>query len=214
VVEGDFAMKYNDPTPNYGLLANGGTIEVEGDVAIGTLAKGGTTQILLSGTNSQAVTHSAGTPPQGQWTIDKTGGEVVLATDLTLTVAGQDLVWTNGALNLSSNTLTVGRDVSIGPDAATLGVTVADASTAGRLHAAGTVSGIANADLAVKVTAELAELQGQTFVIVSNSTALAGGFRSVSWADGWVGKVDYSGNGGREATLYNIGRRGTLFSFR
>jgi hypothetical protein len=215
VVEGDFAMKYHDPTPNYGLLANGGTIEVEGDVAIGTLAKGGTTQILLSGTNSQTVTHAAGTPPQGQWTIDKTGGEVVLATNLTLTGASQDLVWTNGALNLASNTLTVGRNVSIGPGATTLGVAVADATRAGRLTASGAVSGIDNVELFVTVSAEPEEVQGRTYLVLSNSTPLVAVFGSVTWLEGWRGRADYTGNGGREVTLSSIGRRaGTLFTVR
>lgn len=216
VVEGTFEMKYRDPTGGYGLLANGGTVEVKGSVGIGTLAKGGTSKVLLSGTNNQVITHAAGIPPQGTWTIDKAGGTVALASNLSLAGTSQDLVWTNGALDLSTNVLTVGRNVSIAAGATTLGLTVADATTAGRLTATGAVSGIGNARLFVTVLAQPDTMEGRTYMILSNNTALAESFVPESWPEGWRGRVDYSGTGDdrKSVKLVDIAKTstGTIFA--
>jgi len=160
----------------------------------------------------------AGTPNYCQFspiTVNKTGGAVTLATDLSLGNAGQQLVWTNGAVNLSSNTLTVAGATTIYPGATTLGVTVADATKAGLLVCNGGVTSITNAGLAVNVAATEAQVLGKMYTIVSNANVLAAQFESVTWQDGWKGVVAYTDNGGKNVTLSSIGiERGTVFRFR
>lgn len=211
IVDGDFTMQRN--AVNRKLYAINGTIEVRGNVNVGIGASGGTTAVRLAGTNQQEISHTNGTPPAGSWTIDKTGGAVNLATSLNLLGASQDLLWTAGALNLSSNTLTVGRNVTIGAGATTLGVTVADATTAGRLTVAGTASGINNVDLNVLVAATKTDVAGQTYTILSNNVALNSEFASVAWIAPWRGTVAYTANSGKSVTIFDLiqGFPGSIF---
>jgi hypothetical protein len=154
-------------------------------------------------------------PPGGTWTIDKSGGAFSLLTDLSLTNSGQQLVWTSGSLNLSSKTLTVAGGVTIGAAATTLGVTVADATTAGRLTCNSAVSGLNNVGLVVNVAATEAQVLGPTYTILSNTSVLGATFESVTWLGGWKGVVAYTDNGGKNVTLSSIVmERGTVFRFR
>jgi hypothetical protein len=123
---------------------------------------------------------------------------------LSLNTAGQQLVWTNGALNLSSNTLTVAGATTIYPGATTFGVTVADTNKAGRLTCNSTVSGITNVGLAVAVAATAAQAQGQTYTILTNSSVLVPPFKPTTWVGPWLGTVSYTAGGGKIVTLTNI----------
>ncbi len=173
--------------------------------------------LKLTGTASQTFTSSggSGTFRFSPVTIDKPSGTVTLGSNVQLNYTGQQLVWTSGSLNLSTYTLTVAGPVTIHPGATTLGVTVADATTAGRLTCNGTVSGIANAGLAITVTAPRGQVEGQIYTILSNSAVLGAAFDPVSWAGLWRGSVGYADNGGRNVTLSNIefGAE-TLFKFQ
>jgi hypothetical protein len=210
-VEGDLKIQQN--AANRLLAVNGGTMEVRGNVEIGIGASGGTTAIKLAGADPQNLTRTDGTPPAGSWTIDKTGGAVNLATSFSLFGAAQDLLWNAGNLNLSSNTFTIGRHLTIGAGAKTLGVTVADAVTAGRLTVAGTASGINNVGLEVLVTGPKTEVAGQTYTILSNNVALNSAFASVAWGAPWKGTVAYTANSSKNVTIFDLiqGFPGSIF---
>ncbi len=217
----DLSIERHDDTATRTLLVNGERIEAQGGVFVGPGTTGGTTQILLSGTNDQAIAQTTnGVPPQGHWTIDKASGAAMLSTDLVLSGASQDLVWTNGSLHLATNTLAVGRNVLISANAATLGVAIAaDGAKAGRLQAVGTVGDIGYADLAVTVRAARAAVAGRDYVILTNATPLTTEFASVAWSSpdgrGWKGDVDYTANDGKTVTLENIlTPSGTVILFR
>jgi hypothetical protein len=204
IVEGVFS--------NNGCCHRQGAIEARGNVSIGGYDQSGTrgdatTALRFSGAGAQTCAYLGGTKLSGATTIDKSGGSVTLATDFPLTAGGQPLVWTNGALDLSSNTLTVAGAVTIHPGATTLGVAVADTNKAGRLTCSNTVSGIANAGLVVTVTApkgQSPQIQEQTYTILSNTNVLAEPFESVTWVGNWRGTVDYTANGGKNATLSSV----------
>jgi hypothetical protein len=188
-----------------------GTLELRGNIAMGTYTAAGTAAVKLTGSGNQTYTTSGGVPPGGTWTIDKSGGAFSLLTDLSLTNSGQQLVWTSGSLNLSSKTLTVAGGVTIGAAATTLGVTVADATTAGRLTCNSAVSGLNNVGLVVNVAATEAQVLGPTYTILSNTSVLCATFESVTWLGGWKGVVAYTAN----VTLSSIVmERGTVFKFR
>lgn len=211
-VDGKFTMQGTK------VIVNAGTMEVHGNVEIGTGAIGGTTTIKLAGANQQNLIQTGGNAPSGKWTIDKTAGAVNVTTPFTLAGPSQDLLWNAGDLNLSSNTLTVGRDVTIGAGAKTLGVTVADDTVAGRFTVTRNVSGLSNAGLLVDVLATPVQVAGQTYTILSNAAVLTNQFASATWSGtlgGWKGSVDYSGNGGKNVTLSSILRiTGSLIMFR
>jgi hypothetical protein len=206
-VDGNFTMQGIKPR------ANAGTMEVHGNIEIGTGANGGTTMLVLAGADQQELTQTGGTFPGGHLTINKSGGEVKLATDFSLVVASQDLLWQAGNLNLASNTLTVGRNVTISSGTKTLGVTVADAVTAGQLTVAGTASGINNVDLNVLVAASKTDVAGQTYTLLSNNVALNSAFASEIWSAPWRGTVAYTANSGKNVTIFDLaqGFPGSVF---
>ena len=186
-----------------------GTLELRGNIVIAAFTAAGTAAVTLTGSGNQTYTYSSGgVPPGGTWTVDKSGGAFSLLTDLSLTASGQQLVWTNGAVDLSSNTLTVAGATTIYPGATTLGVTVADTNKAGRLMCSGAVINIANVGLEVSVAVakeQSAQLQGLTFTILSNNTLLGvATFVPETWAGNWRGTVDYTANGGKTVTLSSI----------
>ena len=194
---------------NTGSIGLGGlTIQAQGDVTTQTSSGlGGTTFALtFTGSGPQTFTDNI-TGLNGIVKIDKSGGAVTLGANCSLIAAGQQLVWTNGALNLSSNTLTVAGAVTIYSGATTLGVTVADTNRAGRLTCSNTVSGLANVGLEVSVTApkeQWPQIPAQTYTILSNTNVLAAPFEAVTWVGNWRGTVDYSANGGKNVTLSNV----------
>jgi hypothetical protein len=84
------------------------TIEAHGDVTIAPTFDGGTTAIAFRGTGNQTFTNNGGASPSGTWTIDKTGGVVTAATNLSLATS-QTLNVTSGTLYLNNNSnLTTG----------------------------------------------------------------------------------------------------------
>ncbi|OQB36252.1 MAG: hypothetical protein BWY09_01990 [Candidatus Hydrogenedentes bacterium ADurb.Bin179] len=207
---GDFTMVNSGSGT---LVLNGGEIEVQGDIAIGTGATGGTTQLKLAGRGDQYLSRTGGTAPVGSWTLAKESGQVVLDTAFPLSGASQDVAWNSGGINLSSNTFTIGRHLTIGAGAKALGVTVADALTAGRLTVNGTASGIDNLDLDIQVDADRTETEGQTYTLLSNNTALNSAFHSIKWSAPWKGTVAYSDNAGKNVTLSDVrfAVSGTIF---
>ncbi len=198
-------------------VAKSGQIEVQGNVTIGAGATAGATTLRLTGANDQFLTRTAGTAPTGSWTIAKDDGYVILGTPFTLGGASQDVAWNGGGINLSSNTFTIGRNLTIGAGATTLGVTVADATTAGQLAVAGKASGITNVDLNIQVAAAKTDPVGPTYTILSNNTALGTAkFKSETWNSPWKGKVDYTANSGKNVTLSDVlyGVAGSMVLFR
>ena len=202
VVEGAFTHK--------GAAINSGSLVLKGDYTTtnGSYnnAAGGTTTVTFSGTATQTVTHSAATPIGGNWTINKTGGSVALGTNVTLSGTNQRVILTQGKLDLGSKTLTMsasggGVDFQSGnsPD---LAVTIADASTAGRITATGTVTGINNADLIISIPGVAGV---SSYTILSNSTSFGSTtFGSVTLPNGINGTVSYSSNSGKNITVDNI----------
>jgi hypothetical protein len=156
--------------------------------------------------------------PGGTWTVDKPGGTVILATDLYLEGVGQNMAWTKGAVDIGTRMLSVNQHLALSANATTLGVTVEPTGVEGRaglLTAGGTVSGIADVTLAVKIVAEQDEITGQAYTILSNTTALGAEFASVSWNEPWQGNVDYNDNSGKNVRLTNIRTpKGTLLLIR
>jgi len=203
-------LSFNAASGGSSIPINTGTLNAQGDVSfsMGT-ACGGTATFTFTGAATQQVSYT-GTPNYCQFspiTVNKTGGAFTLATDLSLGNAGQKLVWTNGAVNLSSNTLTVAGAVTIYPGATTLGVTVADTNRAGRLTCSNTVSGLANVGLEVSVTApkeQWPQIPALTYTILSNTNVLAAPFETETWLGAWRGSVAYTNNGGRNVTLSNV----------
>lgn len=198
----------NVPTSTSQPTLNTGAINAAGDVGFVLNNNcGGTAVLNFTGSSTQQVSYSGDTATRFRLTrvtVNKTGGAVKLATDLSLGTAGQQLVWTNGALNLSSNTLTVASTTTIYAAATTLGVTVADAAKAGRLVCNSAVIGLTNVGLAVSVAAAAEVVAGQTYTILTNSAVLTPPFKSVTWLGPWKGDVAYTANGGRNVTLSNI----------
>lgn len=198
-------------TGGHGLL---GTIYVKGNVSHSAFNSGSTAAITLNGTGDQTISNTSGTFPSGTLTINKASGTVTLGSNVSLSTAGQDLIWTSGGLDLATYTLTVADDVTIAAGATTLGVTVADSTTAGRLTCTDVLTGIASAGLAVTVTATEAQVQGQTYTILINNTALGAQFESVTWGQ-WKGSVAYTDNSGKNVTLSGIYvKEGSVFRFR
>ncbi|HEX4922906.1 MAG TPA: Ig-like domain-containing protein, partial [Bdellovibrionales bacterium] len=95
-----------------GATLNGGTLSVAGDL-VHSSGGGGSAALTLNGGAAQTVTHSGGTIPAGTFTIDKSAGAATLATALTLSSAGQDLVVQSGTLNLDGFNLTVNDAISV-----------------------------------------------------------------------------------------------------
>jgi hypothetical protein len=78
VAEGNYAALAQG---SCGTVMNNGVLEVLGNTTFSTGSSGGTTQLRLTGVGEQRVTHAAGQPLAGTWTIDKTAGSVLLAID-------------------------------------------------------------------------------------------------------------------------------------
>ncbi|MBU0766411.1 LamG domain-containing protein, partial [Patescibacteria group bacterium] len=92
----------------------GGTFDVKGNVAIGTDANGGASAITLSGTGTQTYTDSGGNEPDGDITISKPSGTLILASDAQWNATSQDLIFTGGTLDLGGYNLSVADQFTIG----------------------------------------------------------------------------------------------------
>ncbi len=215
VVRGNLLMESDMLRDTNAKIRVDADLDLHGDLAVNPGVYGGAASIRFFGDRAQSLTQTGGTPPTNLWTLDKSGGSLSLATDFSMSGKTQDLSWVRGTLNLNSNVLSVGRNVTVDPGTGALGVTVADAAAAGRLVVTGALTGIEKLDLNVAVTATTEETAGRSYVILSNNTPLAAQFAAVKWPGAWRGEVDYTGNGGREAMLFNLQKsRGTKFIFR
>ena len=82
-----------------------GALAVQGAVAIGSGADGGTATLTYSGTASQTYTDSGGNEPDGDVTINKSSGTVTLASNADWNATSQDVTVTSGTLSLASYTI-------------------------------------------------------------------------------------------------------------
>ena len=127
-------------------LVNGvlhGALNVGGNVLIGSAFKGGPLQLNFVGNGSQSYTNSGGDEPDGNYTVNKSGGALSLASNMQCTASGQNLTITSGTLDLSGYNLTVNSTVTVSSGATLTGVGSATCSstpcTAGSLVNNGTV---------------------------------------------------------------------------
>ncbi|HPI39688.1 MAG TPA: hypothetical protein PLJ21_02720, partial [Pseudobdellovibrionaceae bacterium] len=95
------------------VTVNNGIIYIAKDITVEAGANGGSTALVLNGTGNQTFTSAAGTVPGGTWTIDKTSGSFILANNLSLSTAGQDLTINQGTVDLNGNILTVNDYLTI-----------------------------------------------------------------------------------------------------
>lgn len=109
IVENDFQMGSNSSGPSATTQANGGTIEVRGNITLDKEARGGTTVLELTGTANQTYTLSAGGDIKDCLPIlrvNKTGGSVTAAGGTTLLcIASLELV--QGSFSAPTGTLRI-----------------------------------------------------------------------------------------------------------
>ncbi|MBL7689421.1 MAG: hypothetical protein JNJ49_15400, partial [Bdellovibrionaceae bacterium] len=119
---GDTVIVNHDLTLKNGRF-DGGTIDLYGSLFVqcaggnattsDVCADGGTVAVRFVGTGTQTVTQaSGGLPPQGVWTVNKSGGSVLLGSALGLSGANQDLTITSGTVDMAGYNLTVARNIS------------------------------------------------------------------------------------------------------
>jgi hypothetical protein len=109
-------LTLTDPNNPFGDIINGGSLNAQGDVVVASSTfQGGTATLLFTGGNTQSYTNTyGGTNLSGTWTVNKTGGQVNLLSDLTINDSGtQKLNVAAGTIylnnyNLNVSTLTVG----------------------------------------------------------------------------------------------------------
>ncbi|MFN4896123.1 MAG: beta strand repeat-containing protein, partial [Pseudomonadota bacterium] len=211
IVDGDLTIQRNtnftpEATQTARAIISGGGINLRGNYNIGTGANGGTTTMRFSGSRRQTVTHSGGSPPIGNWTIDKTSESVMLGSNITFGGSSQRIVVTNGRLDIQDKTLTTsaagaGIDFQAG-GAPQLALLVNNSSTAGRISATGSVTGISNADMIIDVPG--APSAGP-FTLISNNTSFGSStFKTVSFTSGITGQLTYTANSGRNVTLTTL----------
>ncbi len=123
-------MHVNGRTIFHSGQINTGTLDMKGDLLIGSGAAGGSTAFLFTGTGTQILSNTGGTVTTGTWTVAKPRGVLTLSGGaLTLNTSGQDLFLTGGTLSLNGNNLTVNDIFTVGT-----GTTL-------RLHGSETLSG-------------------------------------------------------------------------
>ncbi|QDU10893.1 Ig-like domain-containing protein [Gimesia aquarii] len=90
-----------------------GSWEARGDVTIEAAMNGGSATLTFSGNGNQTYTDNGGDEPDGNITIAKTGGAVVLASSADWNATGQDLALTGGTLDLGGYDLSVADQFTI-----------------------------------------------------------------------------------------------------
>jgi len=93
----------------------GGTIQLSGNLDV-TPGCGGTstTNIEFNASVDQTITHAGGNISiGGAWTVNKTAGNLVLASDISLSGAGQDMDIQDGDILMNSNNLTIDDTLSM-----------------------------------------------------------------------------------------------------
>ncbi len=111
-LSGDTFIVANNFTQTDGAI-NSGTVDVRGNVSVGTLADGGSAILKFSGGANQTYTDLGGNEVDGDVYVDKTNGIVTLASNADWNASGQDLIINNGTLdhgasyNISTNVVNV-----------------------------------------------------------------------------------------------------------
>jgi hypothetical protein len=82
-----------------------GAVEIEGNVVIKSTANGGNAQLHFTGPNNQTYTNQGGNEPDGDITINKTGGKVTLASNAQWNASNQNVTITSGTLQTGNYTL-------------------------------------------------------------------------------------------------------------
>lgn len=203
-VNGDLTLISSESMRNNivmgGAYVNTGVLAVKGNVSVlGFHFGGGTASLVFTGAQDQVYTQVGTNIPGGTVSINKSGGEVILATPMLVNAwsanGQQDLEWISGGLNIGTNRLEVDDDMFILPGAGRLTLAVSNATCFGRVLVKDDLSGIANAGLFVDLSrADPAGVAGQTFVIVSNKYALGETFASETFSPGWAGTITYESN--------------------
>ncbi len=103
-LSGDSIVIANTLTLTNGYV-NTGTIQAQGDVTVDSGFDGGTALLQFTGTNDQTYTDAGGNEPNGDITINKTGGTVTLASSADWNATSQDVTLTAGTLDLAGNAL-------------------------------------------------------------------------------------------------------------
>lgn len=86
---------------------NGGTLEMQGTTTTIDSLGGGTTELTFSGSASQTYQLVSGDEPDGNVTINKSGGSLALLSSFNIDATGQTLTIAEGTLDLDGFALTV-----------------------------------------------------------------------------------------------------------
>ena len=114
IILNDLTIAPTDIYGNDSTQINAGDLILYGNLLIGYRARGGTATLSFVGTNNQTYAcEYGGYRLRGDWTIGKSGGKLLLNTNLVLTGTGQELFWTNGTLDLGGYDLTILNDFDI-----------------------------------------------------------------------------------------------------
>jgi len=106
IVEGDLNIERVSTQYYEGTITsplNGGNLYVEGNVTIGTLIDGGSTQIHFTGSGDQTYTDLGGDEPDGDIYINKEDGFVLLNSHAQWNASGQALYLQKGKFIVGSN---------------------------------------------------------------------------------------------------------------
>lgn len=103
-----------DNTNNSSRSLNGSTINASGNVSATGYGYPGTTTInMIGATNSTLSVPASALLPSGGLTVNKSpGSTVTLASNTSLSTAGQDLTITSGTLNMAGYNLTIARNIT------------------------------------------------------------------------------------------------------
>src|SRR5690606_8910244 len=100
-VGGDLSLENNSTSSE----VDGGAIDVQGNITLSS-GSGGTTALRMSGSSIQTIKRTGGTWPTGKITVNKTGGTVELASNVTFG-ATQDMDLLAGTINMNGYNLGV-----------------------------------------------------------------------------------------------------------
>jgi len=190
-----------------------------GWVIVETAGAQGSGTISISGTSSPGQLRFKDMAGPTHWVIanDVAGAGVLRVED----GSGNYTLTTSGALSPGTSAsacgiLTIDGDLCLTNGASVnvkiLGTNNVVGTDYDRLKVDHDLTGLANAVLNVQIATNLtvAQLSGQSFVVVTNASALSGGFSSVRWSAGWAGSVSYDNNCVTLSDLRPAGPAGTM----
>lgn len=189
---------------------NIGTVVVLGDFNVlsnGTAWIAGSSLHIFSGSGDQTIDVTGAEDRFNcDILIDKSGGEVILASDLTMNAAGQDLTITNGTLNISSNRLNLtgsGSDFITTGTNVTLKMTLVDTNTMITVSGNTTIAG----NLYITLGDLFLPVYNDTNVVLVSGNAVAN--TPFDDTDGYKVKYDvFYNDGGNNIKLAHISRLG------